>query len=63
MEPVAIRRKADGKYLAGGNSLIPLFAAKPRLIKTESKAITLIRCDLGEDLADYEIIPRSLLPA
>lgn len=59
MDPVAVRRKADGLYLdntkgSGGGR----FTKDPRFIKSEAKAKMLIRVDLGRDLKEFDILPR-----
>lgn len=56
-EPVAIRRKADGRYLVSANGTRGSFATRPRPVRSEAAAIMLIRVDLGDDLDSYEIIP------
>lgn len=59
---VAIRRKADGKWLGKGGGSIGYWSAVPALLKSESKAVMVIRCDLGLDLGDFDIVPERELP-
>jgi hypothetical protein len=56
--PVIVRRKADGLYIARtiGNGRIVSFKPHPTRIKSRSRAMAMIRCDIGDDLEDFEII-------
>ncbi len=57
-DPVAIRRKSDGRFFVGGRKQ---YDTKPRPIRSASAAEMIIRVDLGEDLEDFEIIPADRL--
>lgn len=54
---VVVRRLSDGKWLSGGNWRLCYFTDVPRKVKTRAKAEAIIRCDIGDDLTDYEILP------
>ena len=59
MTPVVVRRKSDGLFLmkpvGGGRHL---FGATAGRLKSYSKAVTIIRVDLGDSLNDYDIIDK-----
>lgn len=63
MTDVVIRRRLDGKYLthrtSGGHAR---FGDFPQPIRSEGIAVCILRVDLGEDLADYEIVPAETVP-
>lgn len=56
---VAIRRRADGMFKDGNGQND--WGVTPRFVASRAKAITIIRVDLGGDLADFEIVTRAAL--
>lgn len=55
---VAIRRKRDGLYLVGYSMVARNWSDKPKFVPSLSRAKTVVRVDLGDDLADYEFPTR-----
>lgn len=62
-EAVVVRRIVDGKWLSGGSGRLPHFTDVPRPVKSRSRAELIIRCDIGDALADYDILPAPKSPA
>lgn len=56
-EAVIVRRISDGKWFSGGSCRLLHFTGFPRSLKSQAEAVALIRCDIGDVLADYEILP------
>lgn len=54
--PVVIRRRSDGKYLTHWGAGIRRFGPTPAPFRSRGSAELVLRVDLGEDLADFEII-------
>lgn len=62
--PVVIRRRHDRQYLTHLISGHARFGAgKPAPFRSAGSAEALLRIDLGEDLADFEILPADQLRA
>jgi hypothetical protein len=57
MGTVTVRRLKDGKWLtrSEGKGRLYLWTDKPTKVKSHGAAVTIIRVDIGDDLADYEI--------
>lgn len=54
---VAVRRRRDGLYLRGPGQ----WGEVARFLPSRARAEMVIRIDLGDDLADYEIISRDVV--
>jgi hypothetical protein len=59
MAPVIVRRKRDGKWMtrSEGRGRMVLWTATPSRVRSYGAAVAIIRADIGDDLADYEILP------
>lgn len=58
MPEVAVRRRADGRYLVGSTRGIAIWSEAPKFLPSETRARLVVRVDLGQDLRDFEFVSR-----